>query len=202
VHDPEDHGLGTVGRPPEGIEMRLAEDGEVQFRGPTLFKGYWNAPEQTAAAFTEDGWYKTGDIGHLDERGRLILSGRTRDIIVLPNGFNVYPEDVENALRIAGLRDSVVLETRPGRIEAVLLSPTGGPIRVAGEALGFDPAAPPPELRAQIESAVKAANATLGPNQRIAGWRLWPESDFPRTHTLQGGATSAWLGRRSRRRCP
>jgi long-chain acyl-CoA synthetase len=181
----EDHGLGTVGRPPEGIEMRLAEDGEVQFRGPSLFKGYWQAPDQTAAAFTEDDWYMTGDIGHLDAAGRLILSGRKKDIIVLPNGFNVYPEDLENALRIAGIRDSVVLETRPGRIEAVLLSPSGGPIRQAGEDLGFDPAQPPPELRADIDVRVKAANATLGPNQRIAGWRLWPDSDFPRTHTLK-----------------
>lgn len=165
--------------------MRLAADGEVQFRGPTLFKGYWHAPELTAAAFTDDGWYQTGDIGHLDAAGRLILSGRKRDIIVLPNGFNVYPEDLENALRIAGLRDSVVLETRPGRIEAILLSPLGGPVRVAGEALGFDPAAPPVELRAQVDAVIKAANATLGPNQRIVGWRLWPESDFPRTHTLK-----------------
>ena len=181
----QDHGLGTVGRHPEGIELRLADDGEVQFRGPTLFKGYWNAPEQTAAAFTEDGWYRSGDIGHFDPAGRLVLSGRSRDIIVLPNGFNVYPEDIENALRIAGLRDSVVLETRPGRIEAVLLSPTGGPIRQAGEALDFDPAAPPVALRALIDAGIKAANATLGPNQRIAGWRLWPESDFPRTHTLK-----------------
>ena len=181
----EDHGLGTVGRPPEGIEMRLADDGEVQFHGATLFKGYWNAPELTAAAFTEDGWYKTGDIGHLDPARRLILSGRKKDIIVLPNGFNVYPEDIENALRIAGLRDSVVLETAPGRIEAILLAPAAGPIRAAGEALGFDPAAPPPELRAGIDAAVKTANATLGPNQRVAGWRLWPESDFPRTHTLK-----------------
>src|SRR6185369_1312048 len=71
----KDHGLGTVGRPPEGIEMRLAGDGEVQFRGPTLFKGYWRSPELTAAAFTEDSWYKTGDVGHLDPAGRLILSG-------------------------------------------------------------------------------------------------------------------------------
>jgi long-chain acyl-CoA synthetase len=181
----DDHGLGTVGRPPEGIDMRLAEDGEVQFRGPTLFKGYWNAPELTAAAFTEDGWYKTGDIGHFDPEGRLILSGRKKDIIVLPNGFNVYPEDIENALRIAGLRDSVVLETAPGRIETILLAPTAGPIRTAGEAIGFDPATPPAEVRATFDAAVKAANGTLGPNQRIAGWRLWPESDFPRTHTLK-----------------
>jgi len=181
----DDHGLGTVGRPPEGIDMRLAEDGEVQFRGPTLFKGYWNAPGKTAEAFTDDGWYRTGDVGHLDKAGRLILSGRKRDLIVLPNGFNVYPEDVENALRNAGLRDSVVLETKPGRVEAILLAPGSGPIRQAGESLGFDPAAPSAELRATVDAAVKAANGTLGPNQRIAGWRLWPESDFPRTHTLK-----------------
>ena len=192
----DDHGLGTVGYAPEGIEMRLAEDGEVQFRGASLFKGYWNAPELTAAAFTEDGWYKTGDVGHLDPHGRLVLSGRKKDIIVLPNGFNVYPEDIENALRIAGLRDSVVLETAPGRIEAILLAPGAGPIRTAGEALGFDPAAPPAEVRAPIEAAVKEANGTLGPNQRIAGWRLWPESDFPRTHTLKvkRDLVRAWVG--------
>src|SRR5205823_147649 len=62
----QDHGLGTVGRPPEGIEMRITPDGEIQFKGPTLFKGYWQAPEKTAEAFTADGWYRTGDIGHLD----------------------------------------------------------------------------------------------------------------------------------------
>jgi len=180
----EDHGLGTVGRPPEGIEMRLAEDGEVQFRGPTLFKGYWKAPEKTAESFTADGWYRTGDVGRYDRQGRLVLSGRKRDMMVLPNGFNVYPEDIENALRIAGLRDTVVLETGPGRIETIVLAP-GGPIRQPGEKLDFDPSSPPDEVKTTIDAAVKAANATLGPNQRIAGWRLWPEADFPRTHTLK-----------------
>ena len=170
----EDHGLGTVGRPPKGITMRIAADGEVQFQGPTLFKGYWQAPDKTAEAFTADGWYRTGDIGHLDPEGRLILSGRTKDIIVLPNGFNVYPEDLENALRIAGIRDSVVLETKPGRIEAIIVAP-----------LGTDPAAPSEAVRSTVEAAVRSANGTLGPNQRIAGWRLWPEADFPRTHTLK-----------------
>jgi long-chain acyl-CoA synthetase len=166
----DDHGPGTVGRVPEGIEMRLAPDGEIQFRGRTVFKGYWNAPELTAGAFTDDGWYRTGDLGHLDPDGRLILSGRIKDMIVLPNGFNVYPEDIENALRIADLRDAVVIETAPGRIEAVVLA-------LDGE----DPSA----TRSRIEAAIKAANATLGPNQRIAGWRLWPGEDFPRTHTLK-----------------
>jgi long-chain acyl-CoA synthetase len=167
----DDHGLGTVGRPPAGVEMRIADDGEVQFRGPTLFKGYWNDPEATAAAFTADGWYRTGDIGHLDEAGRLILSGRTKDIIVLPNGFNVYPEDIENALRIAGIRESVVLETEPGRIEAIILP--------------ANPDEEPDDLRDRINAQIKAANATLGPNQRVAGWRVWHGEDFPRTHTLK-----------------
>jgi long-chain acyl-CoA synthetase len=191
----DDHGLGTVGRTPEGIEMRLAPDGEVQFRGPTLFKGYWNRPDLTAASYTEDGWYMTGDVGHRDAQGRLILSGRKRDLIVLPNGFNVYPEDLENALRICGLRDSVVLETKPGRIEAILLAPSDSPIRAAGEQLSFDPSAPPAELRVSLDAAIKAANATLGANQHISGWRLWPEMDFPRTHTLKikRDAVRAWV---------
>jgi long-chain acyl-CoA synthetase len=180
-----DHGLGTVGWAPDGIEMRLASDGEVQFRGPSLFKGYWQAPDMTAAAYTDDGWYMTGDVGHVDGAGRLILSGRKRDMIVLPNGFNVYPEDIENALRIAGLRDTVALETKPGRIEAIVLVPSASPVRAGGERLDFDPASPPAELRATLDAAVKAANQALGANQHISGWRLWPESDFPRTHTLK-----------------
>ncbi len=174
-----DHGLGTVGRPPVGIEMRLADDGEVQFRGPTLFRGYWRDPAATAAAYTPDGWYRTGDIGHLDAAGRLILSGRSKDMIVLPNGFNVYPEDIENALRIGGLRDSVVVETRPGRIEAIVLGSAAGPAMPPGGTADV------PALRARIDEIVKSANARLGPNQRIAGWRLWPDEDFPRTHTLK-----------------
>jgi len=181
----EDHGLGTVGRPPEGIEMRLADDGEIQFRGATLFKGYWDDPVRTADAYTPDGWYRSGDIGHLDEAGRLILSGRKRDIIVLPNGFNVYPEDIENALRIAGIRDSVVIETRPGRIEAIVLAPGTHGLPRPGQPIGFDTAKPPESIQTALDAAVRAANARLGPNQRIAGWRLWPEAEFPMTHTFK-----------------
>ena len=179
----DDHGLGTVGRPAEGMQVKLAEDGEILFKGPTLFHGYWNEPAKTAEAFTDDGWYRSGDIGHFDDKGRLILSGRKKDIIVLPNGFNVYPEDLENALRIAGIRDSVVLETAPGRIEAIVLrsAVTADLPRADAAATAHDPGA----FRARMDAAVKAANASLGANQRIAAWRLWPDDDFPRTHTLK-----------------
>ena len=180
-----DHPLGCVGWPPKPVEMRIVEDGEIQFRGPTLFKGYWNNPEATAAAFTEDRWYRSGDLGQLDDRGRLHLHGRKKDMFVLPNGFNVFPEDIENALRVAGIRDSVAVETRPGRIEVVVLAPgTHGLPRDPGATSGIESAAPD-ELRRQIDAAVKEANAALGANQRIAGWRLWPEADFPRTHTFK-----------------
>jgi long-chain acyl-CoA synthetase len=91
--------------------------------------------------------------------------------------MKVYPEDLENALRNAGIRDAVVVETEPGRIEAVLLA--------KGAADPGADAADTPELRARIDAAVKAANAVLGPQQRIVGWRLWPDEDFPRTHTLK-----------------
>lgn len=182
----DDHPLGCVGWPPKPVQMRIADDGEIQFRGPTLFKGYWNNPQATAEALTEDGWYRSGDLGQLDERGRLHLHGRKKDIIVLPNGFNVYPEDIENALRVAGIRDSVAVETRPGRIEVVVLAPgTHGDPRDPRATSALDAGPSPEAMRAQIEAAVKAANATLGPNQRIAGWRLWPEADFPRTHTFK-----------------
>jgi long-chain acyl-CoA synthetase len=169
----EDHGLGTVGRPMPPVELRLADDGEIQFRGPTIFKGYWHDPGASAAAFTDDGWYRTGDIGRVDDAGHLVLMGRTKDIIVLPNGLNVYPEDIENALRTAGLRDSVVIETKPGRIEAVVLPPVGAN------------GATPDAIRTEIQAGVKAANATLAQHQRVAGFRIWPEDDLPRTHTLK-----------------
>ena len=167
----------------------IPTDGEVQVAGPTVFQGYWRDPAATAAAFTEDGWYRTGDVGQWDSRGSLVLSGRLKDMIALPNGMKVYPEDIENALRVAGLGDTVVLETAPGRIEAVVLPP-GAP------ALAIAPGAPTPParprsaaevtaLRATVDQAVKAANASLGMHQRVVAWRFWPEPDFPRTHTLK-----------------
>ena len=180
-----DHPLGCVGWPPEPVKMRIAEDGEILFGGPTIFKGYWQDNDATAAAFTEDGWYRSGDLGALDERGRLHLHGRKKDIIVLPNGFNVFPEDIENALRVAGIRDSVAVETRPGRVEAVVLEPETHAVPGDPGATPALDAASPGEVRLAIEAAVKAANASLGPSQRIAGWRLWPDADFPRTHTFK-----------------
>jgi long-chain acyl-CoA synthetase len=180
-----DHGLGTVGKPIKGFDVKLAPDGEILMKGPSLFQGYWRDPEATADALTSDGWYRTGDIGRFDATGHLILMGRTKDIIVLPNGLNVYPEDIENALRTAGMRDSVVVETAPGRIEAVVLAPGRQALPQGGDSSAGLTGADPAAIRAEINAAVRAANATLAAHQRVSAWRLWPDADFPRTHTLK-----------------
>ena len=189
-----DHGIGTVGRSIPPNEVRLEPDGEILVRGPAVFPGYWDDPEATKAAFDDERFYHTGDVGRWDDRGHLVLSGRKKNMIVLPNGLNVFPEDIENALHVAGIRDAVVLETAPGRIEAVVL-PGEGPAaprpadaqhETAGTevAAGEAPTVSPGES-ARIEASIKEANRALGISQRVEGWRIWPEADFPRTHTLK-----------------
>jgi long-chain acyl-CoA synthetase len=194
----DEHPLGVVGRPVPHVEVRLdPESGEVLVRGENVFRGYWRDVEATAATLDAEGWYHTGDTGRWNERGQLLLSGRIKNLIVLPNGLNVYPEDIENVLREAGLRDTVVLETAPGRIEAVVLPPDEPLMPRPGAAPEPRPRTPEQAaaMRARIDAAVKAANARLGIHQRVEGWRLWPEPDFPRTHTLKikRGLVRAWI---------
>jgi long-chain acyl-CoA synthetase len=181
------HPVGVVGRVRPPVQVRLhPETSEILVHGPTISPGYWRDDSTTAASRDAEGWFVTGDVGHFTDRGDLVLSGRLRNIIVLPNGLNVYPEDVEAALNDHGIAQSVVLETAPGRIEAVVLPPGSHPVVRADQAA---PAARSMEeeaaLRKEIAAIIKAANADLSPQQRIVGWRLWPEPDFPRTHTLK-----------------
>jgi long-chain acyl-CoA synthetase len=186
-----DHRPGQVGRTVPPVDLRLAaEDSQILVGGPTVFSGYWDDPAASAEAL-EEGWYRTGDVGRFDERGNLVLSGRTKNMIALPNGMKVFPEDIENALRVAGLQ-TVVVETEPGRIEAVVLA--------SEPVVGGSPGSEAPELpEERIEAAVRAANATLGMHQRVAGWRSWPEADFPRTHTLKirRDLVQAWAARQT-----
>lgn len=181
------HPVGVVGRHIPPIQLRLAEgSSEIEVAGPSVSPGYWQDAEATAAAFSPDGWYRTGDIGHFNKDGDLVLSGRTKNIIVLPNGLNVFPEDVEAALSDHGITQSVVLETAPGRIEAVVLPPGTQPIIAPGRG-GQEERDPEQEaaVRKDIERIIKQVNADLSVHQRIDAWQLWPEPDFPRTHTLK-----------------
>jgi len=89
---------GSVGLPLPGVELRLAADGEILLRGPNVFRGYWERPEATAASFTPDGWFRSGDLGALDDDGYVRIVGRSKDLII-SGGYNVYPREVEDVLR-------------------------------------------------------------------------------------------------------
>src|SRR6516165_5897830 len=98
VNVPAQHKLGTVGKVLENLEVRIATDGEVLVRGPSVFKGYWNMPEETAASF-EDDWFKTGDIGHLDDEGYLSITDRKKDLIKTSGGKFIAPQPIENSFK-------------------------------------------------------------------------------------------------------
>jgi long-chain acyl-CoA synthetase len=93
-NSPGDFKFGTVGKPIDGVEVRVADTGEIQVRGPNVTSGYFGLPEATAEAFTE-GWFRTGDIGHMDEEGFLVISGRIKDLIVTSGGKNIAPQRIE-----------------------------------------------------------------------------------------------------------
>jgi long-chain acyl-CoA synthetase len=196
ANDEWHHPKGLVGRAHKGTEVKIDPvSGEILVKGGNVSAGYWQDEENTRASRTEDGWYKTGDTGYFTDDGDLKLSGRLRNVIVLPNGLNVFPEDIESALADHGLTQAVVLETEPGRIEAVVLPPGSVPILRADQQVAND-REKDDALNVEIEAVVKAANADLSMQQRIAAWRLWPERDFPRTHTLKirRNDVRAWAG--------
>ena len=159
--------LGTVGQAVGGVEMRIAEDGEVMVRSPGVFAGYWVDPERTAEVLEADGWYHTGDIGEISRDGFLTLRGRKKDMLAMPDGTKVYPEDIEAVLeKDDRIRDATVVGYPVGpdlKIHAVLLTDA-------------------PEL---AEAVVRDANAKLGAHQQIRAHSIWPDADFPRTHTLK-----------------
>ncbi len=102
-HNLEERRLDSTGRPLPNVEVKISDEGEIQVRGDNVTPGYWNAPEETAAAFEGD-WYKTGDLGFFDDEGFLHIQGRKKDMIVLSSGQNIFPEDIQTVLTKASKR--------------------------------------------------------------------------------------------------
>ena len=102
--------LGTVGATMTGLDLRIAPDGEIQYRGGNVFKGYWKKPEKTAETILPDGWLRTGDIGRIDNQGFLTITGRVKDIIITAGGKNITPAEIENRLKFSPyISDAVVI---------------------------------------------------------------------------------------------
>ncbi len=153
---------GSVGKAMAGVDVKIAADGEILVRGENVTKGYYKSADETAKAF-EDGWFHTGDIGEIGPDGELFIRGRKKEMIVTPEGLNVFPEDVERVLnQTPGVRESAVVGIPIGaeeRVQAVLVL----------------------EPNTDVDVIVRSANAKLDDHQRIRRAHVWPGSELPRT---------------------
>jgi long-chain acyl-CoA synthetase len=160
---------GSVGKPIEGVEVRIAEDGEILVRGENVTSGYYEDSAESRTANSEtrtldsDGWLHTGDIGERDEEGRLFIKGRKKEMIVRPDGLNVFPEDVELVLNAQeGVREAAVVGVIDGageRVHAVLV---------------LEPDVDP-------NAVIRRSNNQLLDHQRVRTSSVWPGADLPRT---------------------
>ena len=156
---------GSIGKILPGRELKLADDGEILVRGSGVASGYWNG-EQLVPVAGEEGWYRTGDLGALDADGNLFFRGRKKEVIVTPAGMNIYPQDLEAALRLQPeVQDCVVVGL-----------PRGGNEEACGVLILR-------RAEADAKAAISHANETLAEYQRMRTWFVWPDEDFPRTST-------------------
>jgi long-chain acyl-CoA synthetase len=122
VNTPINHRIGTVGKVLKNLEVRIAEDGEILVRGPSVFKGYWNRPEETQNAF-QDGWFKTGDIGHIDVDGYLSVTDRKKELIKTSGGKFIAPQPIESSLKLNPLVGTAVVVGDKRKFACALISP-------------------------------------------------------------------------------
>ena len=125
----EENALGTVGRPIRNVEVRIASDGEIETRGPNVMQGYYNKPEATREVFTEDGWFKTGDIGKLDEAGFLSITDRKKELFKTSGGKYIAPQHVEQLIKASRFVNQVVLVGDRRKFPAALIVPDWEQIR-------------------------------------------------------------------------
>jgi long-chain acyl-CoA synthetase len=122
VNTPINHRIGTVGKILPNLEVRIADDGEILVRGPSVFKGYWNRPEETQNAFI-DGWFKTGDIGNIDADGYLSVTDRKKELIKTSGGKFIAPQPIENSLKLNPFIGTAVILGDKRKFAFVIISP-------------------------------------------------------------------------------
>ena len=173
--------LGSVGKPLSNLEIRLADDGELLVRGPSVMKGYWNKPKYTAEVFDDDGFLLTGDIAEIDDDGFLLIIDRKKDIIVTAGGKNVAPQPIESQLKHSPLVDAVVLigDRRPYIV--ALFSPAFDELERWAKGNGIEVAdhaelVTHPDVVGEYERLVDGVNASLARYEQIKKVRVLPEA--------------------------
>lgn len=179
--------IGSVGRPVFGTEVRIASDGEIQLRGPHIFKGYWNNPEASSDVLLPEQWFASGDIGHLDAQGFLYITGRKKEIIVTAGGKNVSPAVLEDRLRANPLISQCVVvgDNRPYIGALVTIDQDAAPGILQAHGISVDALEQPQdssELKALIQQAVNTANEAVSNSEAIKKFVILP-MDF----TIENG---------------
>jgi len=171
--------LGTVGKAIDNVEVKIADDGELCVRGPSVMKGYWNLPDKTAEVFDAEGYFHTGDIAEVDADGFIRITDRKKDIIVTAGGKNVAPQPIENELKRSPLVDNAVLigDRRPYIV--ALISPNDEELAKWAAAEGLHGATVEelsrnPKLRAAYAKVVETTNATLARYEQIKKFEVLP----------------------------
>ena len=179
VNTQQNHKLGTVGKPLPNIDLRIAADGELLVRGPSIFKGYWNMPEETAAAF-EDDWFKTGDIGHIDEEGYLSITDRKKDLIKTSGGKFIAPQPIENSLKANPYVGEAAVVGDKRRFPAVLIVPNFPILEEWAKNRGISTIARTElvrshQVRALYEGIVDEVNENLAQFEKLKKFVLIPD---------------------------
>lgn len=172
VNPPGANKIGTVGRPIPGVEVKIADDGEILVRGPNVMLGYYNRPEETAAAFTEDGWLRTGDVGFLDADGYLVITDRKKDLIKTSGGKYVAPQALENRLAASPLIAQAVVVGEGRKFPAALIVPNFGALRRHAEERGIPfreerELCAHPAIQRLYEEEVERLMADVSPYERV-----------------------------------
>jgi long-subunit acyl-CoA synthetase (AMP-forming) len=185
VNPPGKVKLGTVGPPLPGVEIRLADDGEVQVRGSLIMAGYRNLPEKTAETLDEERWLATGDIGEIDEDGYLRIVDRKKELIINAAGKNMSPASIESHLKAASplIGQAVAIgDARPYNVALIVLDPEYAPAWAAKQGIDADGVAALAEneqVLAAVQAAVDEANAKMSRVEQIKRFELLPEDWLP-----------------------
>jgi long-chain acyl-CoA synthetase len=179
VNTPGAHKIGTVGRPLKNVEVRIADDGEILVRGPSIFQSYWKRPDETAAAFA-DGWFKTGDVGNLDADGFLSVTDRKKDLIKTSGGKFIAPQPIENSLKHNSLIAEAVVFGDQRKSAGVLIAPSF-PVLEKWASENNVPFASrqelveDPKVRTLYQSIVSQVNTKLADFEKLRKVLLLPE---------------------------
>lgn len=188
VNTPGEHRMGSVGKPLGNVKVRIADDGEILVRGPSIFQGYWNKPDETKAAFIED-WFKTGDIGKLDDDGYLYVTDRKKDLIKTSGGKFIAPQPIENAFKHNPLVAEAVVVGDKRKFPAVLIFPNFAALeaRVREKDLTYHSRQELVDLaqvRARYAEIVDEINHPLAQFEKLKAFRLITEELSAASGTL------------------